>query len=150
MSAPETQVRAEIEARHAFFVAWFTGRAGEPEFETCAAAFAPDMRRIGPEGAVQDRDAILAMLRSACGRHSEPFSIAIEFEAAVDFGPDTVLQPYVERQSIGARRTARRSTALFTRSATAPLGWLWRHLHETWTTCDQAGGSPAPNMERRS
>jgi hypothetical protein len=123
---------AEVRARHAFFVDWFTGRADEADFDTCARAFAPDMRRIGPEGAVQDRDAVLAMLRAARDARPEGFAITIAMGPAQGLASDTVLVTYDEGQTASGRHTLRRSTAVFTADAAAPEGVVWRHLHETW------------------
>jgi hypothetical protein len=134
---------AEVRARHAFFVDWFTGRADDAAFDTCARAFAPDMRRIGPEGAVQDRAAVLAMLRAARSRHPAGFAITIAMGPAQDLAPGTVLVTYDEGQAIGPRRTLRRATAVFTADPAAPEGVVWRHLHETWIDNKPAATSAA-------
>jgi hypothetical protein len=124
----------EVHARHDFFVAWFAGEALDADFAATERAFAPDLVRIGPDGARQDRDAVLAMLRAARGAHPAGFAIEIAVGEARALGPDLVLVVYDERQRIGAGRTARRTTALFGRDDAAPEGAVWRHLHETWIT----------------
>jgi hypothetical protein len=124
----------EVGVRHDFFVAWFAGEGAEADFAATERAFAADLVRIGPDGARQDRDAVLAMLRAARGVHSAGFAIEIAVGEARAIAPDLVLVVYDERQRIGAERTARRTTALFGRDDAAPEGVVWRHLHETWIT----------------
>jgi hypothetical protein len=104
------------------------------------------MRRIGPEGAVQDRAAILAMLRAARAARPGDFAITIEMGIAQDLAPGTVLVTYDEGQVIGPRHTLRRSTAVFTADPAAPEGVVWRHLHETWIENEPAA-TPAANTE---
>ena len=132
---------AEVRARHDFFVDWFTGRADAAAFETCSRAFAPDMRRIGPEGAVQDREAVLAMLQSARAARLADFAITITMGPAQDLAPGTVLVTYDEGQTVGDRHSLRRSTAVFTADPDAPEGVVWRHLHETWIDTKPAATS---------
>jgi hypothetical protein len=146
MTSLAALAEAEVRARHDFFVDWFTGRADQAAFDTCARAFAPDMRRIGPEGAVQDRAAILAMLRAARAARPGDFAITIEMGIAQDLAPGTVLVTYDEGQVIGPRHTLRRSTAVFTADPAAPEGVVWRHLHETWIENEPAA-TPAANTE---
>ena len=45
---------------------------------------------------------------------------------------DAVVVTYIEKQERRGIKTARRATALFVESSSAPNGVEWRHLHETW------------------
>ncbi len=127
------RAEAEVRARHAFFVAWFAGSAAEADFTASARAFAPDMTMVEPDGSVADRDAVIAMLRR--GRGARPgLAIEIVLRAARPVAPDTALVVYDEHQNLNGTRTARRSSAIFSRDEAAPEGVVWRHLHETWIT----------------
>lgn len=136
-SLPDRAER-EIHARHAFFVDWFAGRADDAAFDRAAAAFRPDFVRVPPEGNVQDRDAVLAMIRGARGAIPDGFAIAVEMEAGDTLSEGLVLVRYVERQQTPTGNTARRSSALFVEDASAPEGVAWRYLQETWMDQDIA------------
>lgn len=143
---------AEIRARHDFFVAWFTGRGTDGGMEATRRAFHPEMRRIGPDGAWEDRDTVIAALTAARGRLSERFRIVIETGDTVWLGTDTVLVTYIERQDNGPTQTTRRSAALFTRDPAAPHGVVWRFVQETWISAagPDADREPAPTGEADS
>jgi hypothetical protein len=49
-------------------------------------------------------------------------------------GAGGALVTYREWQTRDGVTTCRFSTAFFVAAATAPLGWRWRHVHETWLT----------------
>jgi hypothetical protein len=131
---------AEVEARHRFFVAWFIGQGPDAALEESARAFAPDMRRIAPDGRVQSADEVVAMLRAARSTHAADFSIRIEVRQSRSLTDGLALVVYDELQSEGGRRTARRASALFGVDPGAPGGVAWRHLQETWI--DPAPGAP--------
>jgi hypothetical protein len=123
--------RREVIALHEFFVRWFTSGEGA-DFASCERAFAPDFAMVTPEGKLHGRDAIVAMLRDARGALSPGFAITILDPHPVWTDGDAVLLGYVEQQYRDGRVTRRRSTALFTRDASAPRGVVWRYLQETW------------------
>lgn len=132
----------EIIARHAFFVDWFAGRLEDSAFAAALAAFEPDFHRIGPDGALQDREGLASMLSAARGRFAEGFAITIEDIAVLRETGDDALVIYVERQELGGRTSFRRAGALFSRNAGAPLGVAWRFVQETWIK-DRTDGQPA-------
>jgi len=134
MSATDLAAGAEHEVRalHDFFVAWLTGRAPAGDLGRMTSALHPDCVRIAPDGAVQDRDAIVAMLAGAHGALGPEFRIDIALEATAPLADDTALVRYVEHQSSAAETTARRATAIFVASPTSPGGVAWRWLQETW------------------
>lgn len=134
----ETNAWAEVVARHAFFVDWFTGQAPESAMEDTTRCFAPDFHMIAPDGGQLDRDAVLSMLQGAGGsRKSGPFAIEVEMRRTIQPSADLALIVYDELQRTDAGRTARRSTALFSPDADAPGGVVWRHLHESWITANR-------------
>jgi hypothetical protein len=124
--------KREVVALHEFFVGWFRGELAESAFASCEDAFAADFRMVTPEGAVHEREAIVARLRAARGRLPPDFSVDVIDPNPFWSAGDAVLLEYVERQYRDGRTTRRRSTALFTSEPSAPRGVYWRHLQETW------------------
>ena len=132
MSDVAALARVEVVARHDFFVAWFTGRAAAAAMGEAARAFAPDMRRIAPDGRVQDAEEVVAMLRAAEGTRGPSFTIHVDVREARALGQGLALVIYDEHQMLDGTRTARRASALLGLDASAPGGVAWRHLQETW------------------
>ena len=132
MSDVAALARVEVVARHDFFVAWFTGHAAVAAMDEAARAFASDMGRIAPDGRVQDRGEVVAMLRAAGGTRGPSFAIRVEVREARVLGQGLALVVYDEHQVLDGTRTARRASALFGLDARAPGGVAWRHLQETW------------------
>lgn len=130
------QAKAEVINRHHFFVEWFTGRAPETAMLASAKAFAPDMLMIEPDGKLINAGLIVAMIRNAHGKRPTDFEIRVEVIDARPIGDDLALVTYDEHQVIDGRKSARRSSALFSADPAAPEGVVWRHLQETWITND--------------
>lgn len=130
----ENAVR-EVHELHAFFVAWFRrDTAAATDFARCERALAPDFRMVAPEGNVYERAPIMARLKEMRGRDEKNFAINILQPRVVWRKDDAVLLEYIEQQYREGEETKRRSTVLFTGDPSAPLGVVWRHLHETWTS----------------
>lgn len=124
--------QSEVIARHAFFVEWFTGRCDKSAMQASARAFAPDMQMISPDGSLLNAAQVVAMLQTAHASRAADFAIEIKVITAQTLG-DFALILYDEHQQVGASKTRRRSSALFSTDTAAPLDVVWRHLHETWT-----------------
>jgi len=122
----------EVIALHEFFVAWFRPATAAPAFGECEAALAPDFRMVTPDGAVNDRAAVLQGLRQARGSQPADFAIVVADVGMLWQEGDAILLGYVEEQYRTGSITRRRSTALFTAEPAAPRGVVWRHLQETW------------------
>jgi hypothetical protein len=131
--------RKEVLALHEFFVSWFRRGGPDVDFHLCEAAFAPDFRMVMPDGVVQDRAAIVAMVRRARGALPEDFAIDISDIEPLWQERDAILLGYVEQQYRNPSITRRRSTAMFTAEPSAPRGVVWRHLQETWLTKTERG-----------
>ncbi len=128
MNALSQAAAEEIVARHDNFIELFTHRSRD--FSVCSTVFAPDFEMVTPEGDIVGRAAILKGLLAA--RVTSDFSIRIsEIRAAAEWANSSLLQ-YIEEQYRDGRTTRRRSSALFQADAAAPLGVVWRYLHETW------------------
>jgi hypothetical protein len=124
----------EVRALHENFVGLFTGRS--KDHARCAAALAADFWMISPEGLCLDRDRVLKGIAAATA--PPDFRISIEGIRIIGEFRDSVLLHYIEEQYRDLQTTRRLSTALFTAEARAPLGVVWRYLHETWMR-DSAG-----------
>jgi hypothetical protein len=128
-------IRAIEEAHelHAFFAAWFReGNGPVPDFSRLESALAADFRMVAPDGAVQEREAVIERVRAARGRLPADFRIAVRGAREVWRGEGAVLLEFIEEQYRGGGSTSRRSTALFTDRPGAPNHVVWRHLQETW------------------
>lgn len=134
----EADAMREVHERHHAFVEWFCKGDDETVMASIIASFGADFAMIHPDGLLMERDVLIESLRKArCSREAD-FEIIIDDARPLWSRCDAVLVGYIERQSIGGERTARRSTALFTRQKDAPCGVVWRHLQETWLA---AGGT---------
>ena len=120
---------ADVVTLHDLFVELLTGRAGADALGEAMARMAPEFTRVAPDGAVQDRAAVEAMLAAAAGTVPADFTIAIAIEDARDLAPGVALVRYREDQRAGEGATSRRSTAVF---VTTDDGFAWASLQETW------------------
>lgn len=125
------RAQSEILSRHRYFVDWFTGRAEVDTLERAAGAFHPRFTRIGPDGGIQSRSAVIDALAAAQGTHRPDFRIEIAIEDVFAVGDEAVLVCYVELQSTAEQWTARRCSALFVADWSSPEGAAWRWLQET-------------------
>lgn len=128
MNALSQSAAREIVDLHSGFVELFTHRSRD--LSRYAAAFAPDMEMVTPDGKRLGRNAILAGLESA--RAAPDFRIAISDIRLLWEGPNSSLLQYVEEQYRDGRTTRHLSAALFEADARALSGVVWRYLHETW------------------
>ncbi|MEM8664601.1 MAG: hypothetical protein AAGF49_10830 [Pseudomonadota bacterium] len=122
----------EVIARHDAFVVWFTGRGDDHVMDEMRRVFAPGFVLISPDASIAPHDEVVAMLEGARGKRPADFSIAIADAHPLWTTDDAVVIAYVEHQTIDGVKTARQSTALFTRDDAAPGGVVWQHVHETW------------------
>lgn len=120
---------AEVVSIHDLFVELLTGRAGKEALGEVMTRMAERFTRVAPDGTVQDRAAVEAMLASAAGKVPADFTIAITIEEARDLAPGIALVRYREGQRTGESATLRRSTAVFVETDDGPA---WASLQETW------------------
>jgi hypothetical protein len=124
---------AEIVSLHDFFVAWYDkNTAGATDFGRFEKAMGAGMQMIPPAGVLLDRDAIVSYVQSNRGVFDDDFAIEIADIRRAWEANGAIAVTYIERQTRAGEKTARRATALFTESSSAPNGVEWRHLHETW------------------
>ena len=125
----------EVIDLHIFFEAWLGGAlpADDDAFARFTAATDPGFTLIGPDGAMMEGGAIADWIRDAHGTRPG-FRLWTTDHRLHYAGAGCALVTYLEWQTRAEVTTCRISTALFVAAATAPLGWRWRHVHETWLT----------------
>ena len=127
----------EIEDLHHFFEAWLGGSLPRTEetFSRLPLILDPGFTLISPTGEVATRAELLETLWREHGVRGE-WRIWIERPQLRYEDEKVVLATYEEWQMVGGKTTARLSTALFSRTPTAPHGLNWLHVHETWLNTD--------------
>lgn len=125
--------RREIEALHAFFVEWYTGRLENDAATRIERALTPDFEMVTPAGDRRGYADVVDGIRGRYASHDRgSFEIDIrnvETRHAVD---EHRLVRYEEWQTTPGKTTGRVSTVLFGADAGAPGGVVWHDLQETW------------------
>ncbi len=126
----------EVIDLHAFFEAWLGGTVPNTEaaFSRLPSALAEGFSMVTPDGTRLSRAAVAGWLRQAHAAKAQPgpFRIRVTDPECLLVRPPLVAVGYVEEQSSGGTRRARRSTALFEAELDAPGGVRWLLLQETW------------------
>jgi hypothetical protein len=127
------RARDEVVSLHEFFVAWYDMKtADSTDFDRFDRAMGPGMKMIPPGGDMLERDAVVTYVRDNRATFDGDYAIEIsDVEMAWEAG-DAIVVTYIEKQERRGIKTARRASALFVESSSAPNGVEWRHLHETW------------------
>ncbi|GAB3484842.1 DUF4440 domain-containing protein [Nocardiopsis coralliicola] len=122
---------AEIVEHHRFIEAWLQGSADPGGLEGFLERHTPDFTLCGPGGDTADRAGLAAGFGAG---HGAAPSVSVEVREARVVAEDAglVVAVYEEHQASPGASTARRSTAVFTREASARNGLRWKHLHESW------------------
>ena len=125
--------RDEVVSLHEFFVAWYDkNTADATDFDRFDKVMGQGMQMIPPSGDMLERDAIVSYVRDNRAAFDGDYAIEIaDVELAWEAG-NAVVVTYIEKQERRGVKTARRASALFVESSSAPSGVEWRHLHETW------------------
>jgi len=127
------QCEAEICRLHDFFQDWFTGNIAEREenFQRFAGVMSAGFIIIGPDGELTELPPLTERLRRAYGRQPG-IRIWTQHHRLHHQSGDVALCTYEEWQAIAGVTTARLSSVLFQRTASAPHEIMWLHVHETW------------------
>ena len=127
------RARDEVVSLHEFFVAWYDkNTAAATDFDRFDKVMGRGMKMIPPSGDMLDRDAVVSYVRDNRATFDGDYAIEIaDVELAWEAG-NAIVVTYVEKQERRGVKTARRASALFVESSSAPNGVEWRHLHETW------------------
>lgn len=127
---------AEVRRLHEVIAGWTTGALpnSDEEFAAFSSTLAPGFMIINPEGAAEDREAVVSRFRGLHGtRAARDFRIEIHEPAIRLETADLTLVTYHEHWFEGAEeRSVILATALLQPELQAPGGLVWRHLHETW------------------
>ena len=127
------RVSTEIVELHVFFVDWYDkSTCGSTDFSRFDRVMGPGMRMIPPSGDMLDRDAVVGYVRDNRGTFDGDYAIEIADIRPAWEANGAIAVTYIEKQQRRGISTARRASALFTESSSAPNGVEWRHLHETW------------------
>lgn len=133
----EDYCRAEIIELHEFFEDWFNARlpASDAAFARFSNVMADGFEIIGPDGVRIGRAGIIDALRAGHGARPG-ISIEIRSPEARMIGDGLYLATYQEWQTSKGTEgdTVRRwiSTALLRRDDSAPNGFVWLRVHETY------------------
>ena len=119
----------EITALHAEFGRWLRGE-GEEDMSRIESALAPDMTFVTAQGAIIERERLMADIATTFG--SRQLRIRIENPTAHWSTSDMILATYEEWHEHADYITGRQSTAVFRIDPDGPNGVRWRHVHETW------------------
>ncbi|WP_158542933.1 DUF4440 domain-containing protein [Phytoactinopolyspora halophila] len=129
----ETAAGEEIVRLHRIIERWLHGPAGEDDFEPFSDALASGFTMVVPDGALLDRERVVADVRAVRG--SEPgLEIHIHDVAVVAADASVVVATYREEHRGSASDRSRHATVVFVRDEHALTGLRWRHLHETWAS----------------
>ena len=133
----KVQVEREIKDLHAFFEDWFTGRSSNTDesYARFSMALDDDFVIVTPEGQSIPKPPLLDGLRSAHASRAESeggFAIRVENIDARDLGQGHWLVRYEEWQDSGGEKKGRISSAVLVENDSAPGGFTWMHVHETW------------------
>lgn len=124
---------AEIVQLHVFFVDWYDkATCDKTDFSRFDRVMGPGMQMIPPSGVMLDREAVVGYVRDNRGTFDGDYAIEIADIRPAWQADGAIAVTYIEKQQRRGEKTARRATALFTESSSAPNGVEWRHLHETW------------------
>lgn len=131
----EASAIAEIQQLHQFFEDWFRGTLEKTPaaFQRFEHVMAAEMSFIAPSGAPLSRAALVDFLWQSHGKNqNDALRIWTENETARVINDDVIVGVYEEHQELDGQHSVRRSSVFFQASDTAPNGWQWQHVHETW------------------
>ena len=129
-------VRQEVAGLHQFFQDWSAGVL--PDDDASYARFSDAMGEgfeiVGPQGQRSDLAVLVDGLRGAHGTAKDaPARIWTRAETSREVGEGLWIATYEEwHESRGSAPTGRLSTALLREDSSAPGGFKWLHVHETW------------------
>jgi len=131
----EQTIATEIAALHTFFEDWFVGRLPDEDqaFARFADAMGAGFEIVSPGGTATGRDDLLAMLRAAYASGAEgALRIWTDNVSVRPLGDGLFLARYEEWQESGGETKGRVSSAVLRTDSSAPGGFSWLSVHETW------------------
>lgn len=131
--------RQEIRQLHFFFQEWFNGRLPQDEasFARFTQVMAADFSFIAPSANAIDRASLVQALWQGHGRDlaeggSRVWTENEQLRPLDPSGQGLWLGVYDEHSLQNGKHSIRRSSVILSPDTAAPLGWVWRHVHETW------------------
>jgi hypothetical protein len=122
-------VRTEIVRLHDFFEEWFNGVEGM-SLAVFSEALDEQFFMVAPSGAKLSKTAVVSAVETQFGKDSAQISIRnveIEYSAG-----SAVTATYEEHQIRGGNVSARITTVTMVIDRSAPGGYRWLFVHETW------------------
>ena len=120
----------EVRRQHVMIEGWLRGddRSGWDSF---VAALDDRFEIVAPDGKITAKPALLDGFKGAFGA-LPGLDLDIRNTTLVSLDDQFALVRYEEWQRHEGNTTTRVSSAVMQASPTAPLGWAWVALHETW------------------
>ncbi|MEM7534178.1 MAG: hypothetical protein AAF639_18500 [Chloroflexota bacterium] len=127
------QIQREIVDLHQFFEKWLSGDLADTDqnFLRLESALANDFSIVSPDGTEVERATLVDSLRESHGKRPN-LNIWIEDFQLLRDEPPLLMVRYDECQTHSDSVTRRVSTALFSVNRSAPNGFAWVRVHETW------------------
>ena len=120
----------EVIRQHVVIEQWLSG-ADDAGFDTFVAALGDEFEIVTPDGETVSKAALVEGFAGAFGA-SPGLTIEVRDARAIVTSEEVVVVRYEEWQSACEHPNQRVSTAVFTPRDSAPLGWAWIALHESW------------------
>lgn len=127
-----SEFAAEVADLHEFSQDWFTGSNGR-SIEEFPDRLDLSFAIVAPTGDVSDRDTIVDLVRSAA--RSSQMRISTR-DARLSYADPVMLGTYTERHESPDSVSERLATAAMVRDDSAPTGFRWLLVHETWLSIE--------------
>lgn len=128
----EQRAEREVAELHEFFEQWYRAALPPQAFDRFEQVLAPGFVIVNPSADVVERDSILDAVRDARGSDPEAHIRTKNFTVRRQEG-NLLIATYEEWQKLGGEsERARLSTVVLRADDSAPYGWVWLHVHETW------------------
>jgi hypothetical protein len=128
----EEDFAAEVAELHRFFEDWFSG-SGERRIQEFSDRLDPNFAIVGPNGIKNDKDEIVRAVEARAGGYDVSITTT---DAALDQAEPLMIGTYREQHVFNGDTTHRVATAVMIADESAPTGYRWMSVHETWIEGD--------------
>ena len=125
----------EVVRQHVVIEQWLSG-SDRAAFDAFVAALGDEFAIVTPDGETVSKAALVDGFARAFGA-SPGLKIEVREARTIATSAQVVVVRYEEWQSMCEHPNQRVSTAVFTPRDSAPLGWAWIALHESWLELDR-------------
>lgn len=138
MKSSSISCNTEVRNFHLFLQQWLRGDVPnlDSEFSRIVNTLADEFTLVAPGGTVENKSDLQQRLRQLYGSNNS-ISISIEDFRPIYESDDFMVIGYVEWRETNARRSGRHATACFRAKDSAPNGWIWTYVHETWVASNE-------------